>query len=749
MSIRYYLLFAVWLALAIHCGRAADSPGPKPEGISFWVGNASVTLEVASPHAFRLHIAYAAPANPRFSGPDASIYLAPATPGPLPAVTNISDVSTMGIKTSFGSLQVDPRTAKWRLLEANGRVLANWAPLRAPEERERSGPEVNCAIGCGPPGLFYGSGNLPATGALTQVKSGDRMGNGTAVLPQYWNSAGYGVLVVGPEGDHPAGWVRMPDGSVDWTVPGSSADIYLMPAPTLSDWLRDVSELTGFAPVPPRWAFGYMQSRWGWTDRKYIDDTLAHFRRDELPVDAFIFDFEWYTKKPDYEVPPEGDPKFVDFGWNPSLFPDPAGQIAGWLKQGLHVIGIRKPRLGNTDTLAMARKEGWINPGDLNDHYEGKTRFRNIDFSQPAARTYWAETNRKFLEAGMAGFWNDEGETTYTKYSYWNLAETDLLRQVRPDGRFFSLNRSFIPGMQPFGAAVWTGDIAGDWPTLQRTPGELLSFSLAGMPYSTCDIGGFFKNASPELMVRWMEAGVFFPIMRSHSTREIAPHFPWLYGTDAENAIRKALDLRYRLVPYYYSLAHEARQTGAPLMRPLVMEFPDDPPAAGITDEWLMGRRLLVAPILSPGGTREVYLPGDTWYEFGSSRVHVHDRTKLERPLDFIPIYVRAGTLLPLGPVLQYTGQPSSEPLEMQIYPGRDATFTLVEDDGETTAYQHGVVRETTFTWDDQKRRLSWKVAGPYAGANAFAAMKAVLFGTQSPTRKSAPLGRDGELQFP
>jgi alpha-glucosidase len=226
------------------------------------------------------------------------------------------------------------------------------------------------------------------------------------------------------------------------------------------------------------------------------------------------------------------------------------------------------------------------------------------------------------------------------------------------------------------------------------------------------------------------------------------PHFPWLYGADAEAAIRKALDLRYRLIPYYYSLAHEAQQTGAPLMRPLVMEFPEDPAAARITDEWLMGSGLLVAPILNPGGTREVYLPGDTWYELGSSRAHVHDRTKLDRPLDFIPIYVRAGTLLPLGPVLQYTGQPSSEPLEMQIYPGRDATFTLVEDDGETTAYQHGAIRETTFTWDDRKRQLSWKVAGSYNGANVFTAVKVKLFEGPQPKEQAGALGTDGTMSF-
>jgi alpha-glucosidase len=303
--------------------------------------------------------------------------------------------------------------------------------------------------------------------------------------------------------------------------------------------------------------------------------------------------------------------------------------------------------------------------------------------------------------------------------------------------------------MQRFGAAVWTGDIAGDWPTLQRTPGELLSFGLSGMPYSTCDIGGFYGKAPAELVVRWIEAGVFFPLMRAHSTRGDMPHFPWLYGAAAEDAIRQALDLRYRLIPYYYSLAHETAETGEPIMRPLVMEFPDDPAVAGITDEWLMGRGLLAAPVLNAGGKRTVRLPKDTWYRLGSGeRIAGATDVSVNAKLEEIPVYVRAGTILPLGPVVQYTGQATQEPLEVQVYPGRDAAFTLVEDDGATTAYESGAVRKTTFTWNEQNQKLSWKVTGPYAGDNVFKAMKVVLFSTSGLAAQTGVLGRDDEMDF-
>jgi alpha-glucosidase len=532
-------------------------------------------------------------------------------------------------------------------------------------------------------------------------------------------------------------------------VPGAGADLYLMPAPNLYDWLRDQAELTGFAPVPPRWAFGYMQSRWGWKNKAYIDDTFAHFRQDQLPVDTFIFDFEWYTITPDYAVKAAGDPAFVDFGWNPALLPNPATQISDFAQQGLHIVGIRKPRIGNSENLAMARDKGWVLPINPLNSNGGDIRSRDLDFSNPETRAWWAENNRKFVEAGMAGFWNDEGERNYTEYSYWNLAEVDLLQQVDPEARFWSLNRSFAPGVQRFGAAAWTGDINADWKTFAKTPGQLLSYGLSDMPYCTCDIGGFNGNPTPELLTRWMQAGIFFPFMRSHSTLGSRPHFPWLFGPEAEAAIQKALDLRYQLIPYYYSLAHDDYLTAAPLMRPLVMEFPDDEKVSGLADEWLMGKGLLAAPILNEGGARTVYLPNDQWYDFGTTQMTQGPQTvNVTATLDEVPVYVRAGTLLPLGPVLQYTDQASDAPLEMQIYPGRDATFNFVEDDGKTLAYQTGSVRTTTFSWNDQTRTLSWKIAGDYRGANIFHSLKAVLFSPQGRIEKQTGLEVNGSLGF-
>jgi alpha-glucosidase len=270
------------------------------------------------------------------------------------------------------------------------------------------------------------------------------------------------------------------------------------------------------------------------------------------------------------------------------------------------------------------------------------------------------------------------------------------------------------------------------------------------MPYAACDIGGYAGNTNPRLLTRWMEAGVFFPVMRAHSEHDAIPHFPWLFGNEAESAIRKALDLRYRLIPFYYSLAHQAHDTGIPIMRPLAMEFPDDQSSANISDEWLMGAGLLAAPILDDTESRRVHLPAGTWYELNrNAPIAGNHSFNVTAKLDEIPVYVRAGTILPLGPIIQHTGDLPGGPLEVQIYPGQDGRFTLVEDDGLTTAYLNGQIRRTTFTWNDASRKLSWKIEGPYAGKDIFTDMTIAVMDPTGKKLAAASLTSIGERVIP
>jgi alpha-glucosidase len=735
---RIPLLLPLLLATSLTVWSKAPSHQKTPGAIDLKIGDASVELSAATPTAFRLSVSY--------DGKAAALptcFLA----GPAGTATahwkTVTQGKSVGVATSAGELLIDRATGQWTLLDPKGATLI---PLSSLPTLSASST-LNAPIAWTPstPIQFYGCGNGVAS--LQQSSIPSHVANGVAVIPRYWSTAGYSVLAVGTDDNKPATANASSDhSSLVWHFDGKKGDLYLMPAASLAAASEAYDQLTGRPPVPPRWAFGYMQSRWGWKDRAYIEDTLHQFLDRKLPVDAFIFDFEWYTPEPDYHVPPEGFKNFPDFRWNPLLFPDPAAQLPDYLAQGVHFVGIRKPRLGDTDSLNMMHDKGWVLRGvSADDH--AKFHARDMAFLNSDFRNWYADQSQPLLKNDIYGWWNDEGEGSFTTYYYWNLAELNAYATAKPGERLWTLNRAFSPGMQREGAACWTGDIQADWQTFANNPPGLLNWSIAGMTYAACDIGGFKGETNAELLTRWMEAGVFYPVFRTHSPIKSTPHFPWLFGSDAENAIRKAIDLRYRLIPYYYSLAHEAYETGVPLMRPLTMQFPDDPKCANISNQWLMGPGLMAAPILEQNSqTRSVYLPGDAWFRFGTAtKLDGGQTIDVTAKLDETPVYVRAGTILPLGPVVQNTNLLPGGPLEVDVYPGHDATFALVEDDGETTAYTKGAVRRTTFKWNDNARSLTWNTEGPYKGPHDFHSLKIVVFDPNARTEPtSIPASIDG-----
>jgi alpha-glucosidase len=736
------LLLGLFVLVGAGSLQAQGNVETNQNGLLVRFGEIQVELTAATPDALRLSVAYDGP--PQFipSSFLADTNLTVSVPWQV-----VKKHGMIGIRTKVGALFISPKTGEWTLLNTAGRVLIPRHELGDLSQGISPGnSNITVTLGWDRRELVsvYGCGN--GTNTLQQSGATTGVSNGRAVIPYYWSPAGYAVLGVAANDNQPARWQAATNGeSLTWTFLGREGQLYLMPAAFPKDAAEAYARLTGFAPVPPRWTFGYLQSRWGWKNRAYIEDTLKQFQDLKIPVDAFIYDFEWYTTNPDYKLPQDGMTGFEDFGWNTNLFPDPAAQIRDYKNQGVHFVGIRKPRLGNRDTLAMSRAKGW----NLQIENDEKYHSRDVNFGNPDFREWYIGQSAGLLQAGIDGWWNDEGESMFTTYYYWNRTEAEALARYRPGQRLWTLNRAFSPGVQRLGAAAWTGDIQSSWELLSETPTSLLNWTLAGMPYETCDIGGYKGNPSPELLSRWMEAGVFFPVMRTHSELIATPRFPWLYGTNALTAIRKAIELRYRLIPFYYSLAHETFQTGLPLMRPLLMEFPDDSKTANLSDEWMMGDSLLAAPILQPGGKRSVYLPTGRWYALGSNLPLKGKRTMaVTAALDEIPVYVRAGSILPLGPVIQHTGQLPGGPLELQIYPGKDATFTLYEDDGVTTDYLKGQIRRTTFTWLDKTRRLSWEQEGPHTGPDVFKNLHVVLFDPREKKEIECALYASGTLDL-
>ena len=526
---------------------------------------------------------------------------------------------------------------------------------------------------------FYGAGNADRnrSGDLTHPAGTQIVNNGTTRVPFLWSTGGWSVFIANNQNG--TSW-KDENGVLTVTVHGPFVDCYLGVGTNGDELLDDYSRLTGRAPIPPRWTFGYLQSRWGYGGAGDVQDKWHQFRDRKIPVDAFIYDYDWFEH---------------DWDFNPNNFPQ--GSLDQMKELGLHFVGIRKPRV-NDGNLDYARMQGWILSSPLGT---------DLRFDLPVARYWWWSHQLPLVQAGVAGWWNDEAEQTVDEFFQMTQAEWDGWRAATGDRRAWEINRAFAPGIQRFGAATWTGDIDSNWETLQNQPGTLLNWSLAGMPYVSNDLGGFNGTPTPELYARWIESAVFEPVMRAHGTIN-SPRWPWAFGDDVLAATKKAVELRYRLIPYLYTQAAENHATGAPMMRALVLEYPNDEQTFNLRDEWLVGSRLLAAPVLTQGGSRSVYLPAGGWYDFHSNaRVNGGQTFPVQAALDTIPVYVRAGTILPLGPVLQSTSLGVEDPLEVRVYPGADAAFDLYEDDGETYAYDKGASSHVVMRWDDAQRRLA------------------------------------------
>jgi alpha-glucosidase len=664
------------------------------------------------------------------------------------AFEHVTNKYGTGISATFGSVVVS-KDGVLTLLDATGTVLTQTSRIQPQGDL--------CGLGFSTAGgRLYGrgAGKDDAT-HLTANSNKAFVENRMTYVPHYYSTDGYAALGVanvttgsGKTNYFPADY-SLSGTTITWSFTGPF-ELYLMPAASLDLGTKSYYDLIGTPLVPPRYGFGFIASRWGWQDRSYLESVLHNFRNGSYPIDAFITDFGWFTNESDYNFQPDGKPWYNDFNFSKAVFPEPQEQLKMY-KDNLHfrMGGIRKPRLGNTDLLTFAKSKGWIFPGgeadrDLLGLYAMQ---RNVNYSIPEARDWYAQQQAHYYSDGVSFFWNDEGETDFFTFYWWNVAQLQSLRMKSENKRFFSINRAWSPGIARLGATVWTGDITPTWEDLYSTPGFLLNWGLGGAPYVTCDIGGFTGQTTGLLLTRWLQVGAFLPIMRVHSTKSATPHFPWLWD-GYSNFMREALNLRYQLVPYHYSLAHKMFLTNRLWMRPLAAEFPEDETALPISTQWFDGD-LLVAPILSEDNNKQIYLPKGTWYNFNGSTVTSGPKNVSgSASVNEIPVFVRPGAIVPLAPVIQSTDALPGGPLEVQIYSGADGSFVLVEDDGETTAYENGEVRQTALTWSDSSKTLSWTVRGAkMVLPNAFTMVYVAMFSSKGVQHSEThELGQSGSI---
>ena len=481
------------------------------------------------------------------------------------------------------------------------------------------------------------------------------------------------------------------------------------PAIIMSEYAR----LTGHPEMPPLWSLGYQQSHRTLASREEVLSEAKTFREKKLPCDALIYLGTGFC-------PSGWNTANGAFSWNSRVFPDPK-KILDELHQdhfkiSLHAVILTDELRGNASDPCNAAR-----------------------FDEEEAGCHW-DAHRKDFALGVDGWWPDEGDSLDIKSRlvrnrmYWEGPQID-----RPNERPYALHRNGYAGMQRYASFLWSGDVFSTWETLKTHIPIAINTALTGIPLWGTDIGGFVptKEFTAELFLRWFQFGAFCPLFRSHG-RTWKLRLPWgwntgdpgpveissyngadtpdpsqLHNPQVEVICRKYLELRYRLLPYLYSAVRECALSGMPIMRSLWLHYPDDPQAVARGDEYLWGRDILVAPVVEQGATsRRVYLPKGGWYDYWTGE-RVEGGREIVRPVDLetTPLYVRAGAVVPLGPVKQYAEEKVDEPLSISIYPGADGSFLLYEDDGKSFNYRKGEWMGTQMNWNDARRSLVLRLA--------------------------------------
>ena len=503
-------------------------------------------------------------------------------------------------------------------------------------------------------------------------------------------------------------------------------DYYFFYGPDLDKVVADYRELTGQAPMFGRWAYGFWQCKNRYKSQEEILGVAKKYRDLHLPVDNIVQDWFWWNRK-------------GEFVFNKN-YPDPKGMVDELHRENVHLMisiwPFFEPGSKNYDYMDQ---HGWF----VDKFKFAKPPYHTnamavYDATNPEARKYyWNEIDKALFSIGVDAWWMDttEPETegqeenillnhklfvgSGNRYlNIYPLMDTGAVyqgqRSASDKKRVYILSRSAFSGEQRNSVTAWSGDVVSDFVTFRRQIPGGLNFALSGIPYWTTDIGGFVfgSPADPkfrELFVRWFQFGTFSPVMRVHGTRNPDENELWSYGPDAQKILVSFDKLRYRLLPYIYSLAWKTTREGYTPMRPLVMDFRTDERAENIGDQFMFGPAFLVSPVTEPAASmRQLYLPNAKWYDFWAGTSSQGGKMiEAAAPLERIPLYIRAGSILPLGPEMEWSIEKPADPIELRIYRGADGDFTLYEDENDNYNYEKGVYATIPLHWDDSNGTLT------------------------------------------
>lgn len=504
-------------------------------------------------------------------------------------------------------------------------------------------------------------------------------------------------------------WFGADDGNLDY---------YYIGGKTMAQVLSGYTWLTGTCPLPQKWTLGYHQSRWGYVSQEDVNEVAQNMRRLDIPCDVIHFDIDYMDH---YKV----------FTWNQERY---HGKPEAFLEQlhgqGFKAVAIIDPGVKKEDGYDIYEQ------GIEKDYFAHDTAgqvYENAvwpgisvfpDFGRDAVRRWWGENHERLLQLGVNGIWNDMNEPAsfngplpdevvfydedmasthramHNVYGHlMSKATFEGLKSLQ-ERRPFVITRACYAGSQKY-TTVWTGDNHSLWAHLQMAVPQLCNMGLSGFSFVGTDVGGFSSDVTPELLVRWVQVGCFSPLFRNHSAAGSRRQEPWLFGQEVLDIYRKYVQLRYTWIPYIYDLFFTGEVTGAPVMRPLVFDFPQDKNVRDMNDTFMFGPNILVAPVLNQGSThRLVYLPEGVWYDYWTREVITGGTwVSREAPLDTCPIYIRAGSLLPTMLPQSYVGQKTEDTLILDVWPG-EGRWEHYLDNGQDYAYRDGVYNHYRFTQD-------------------------------------------------
>lgn len=512
-----------------------------------------------------------------------------------------------------------------------------------------------------------------------------------------------------------------------YAADNGNIDYYIIGGDSLKKIVENYTYLTGKTPLPQKWTLGYQQSRWGYSiSAEKVAEIVDKMRKYQLPCDAIHLDIDYMDG---YRV----------FTWRTDTYDDPKKFISKLHELGFHVITIIDPGV-KKDEKYQIYQEG-LRKGYFVKSPDGRVYVNKVwpgdavypDFGREAVRKWWSENCKFLVSLGVDGIWDDMNEpasfngeipddiifsdenqqSTHAKMhnvyghnmakaTYYGLKESS---EKRP----FVITRAAYAGTQKY-STVWTGDNQSLWVHLQMMIPQLCNLGMSGFAFAGTDIGGFGADTTPELLTRWIEAAIFSPLLRNHAAMGTRSQEPWVFGEPTLSIYRKYLNLRYQFIPYLYDLFAYESKTGLPIMRPLVLNYPNDPLVKNLNDEYMVGSKILVAPIVEEGKTaRVVYLPDGEWIDFWNNVIYGGNNTILvDAPLDKLPLFVKKDTILPWGKVQEYV---SSEPDHKMIFRvfGQRGQYTHYQDDGSSFAYQNGEYNLYEVNVDNNKISINLK----------------------------------------